>query len=253
MERELTDKIALVTGAGSGIGRATALALAGAGAQVVVSDVVETGGHETTAAIQAAGGQAAFMQADISSEPAVAALAQSIEQEYGRLDIAVNNAGIGGRGANIIDYGVDDWHAVLNVNLHGVFYCLKHELPLMIRQSAGVVVNVASMAGLRGLANSAAYSASKHGVIGLTKSAALEVSRHNIRVNAVCPVFTRTPLFEGLFEAHPDYEEKLLRNIPLRRYAQPEDIAATILWLSSAAAEFMTGVAVPVDGGFSAQ
>lgn len=250
---QFKDKVALVTGGASGIGRATALTLAAQGAVVVVSDITEAAGQETVDLIEAAGGQGQFIQADVAQIEQVATLMQHIVDRFGRIDIAINNAGIGGRGANVADYTFEDWHRVMDVNLNAVFYCMKYQLQQMVKQGGGVIVNTASIAGLRGLANSSAYSASKHGVIGLTKSAALEYARHQIRVNAVCPVFTRTPLFDQLFEDRPDYEEKLLRNIPLRRYAQPDDIAKVIVWLCSGESDFMTGQAIPVDGGLTAR
>jgi len=253
MNTDFEDRIVLVTGAASGIGRATALAFAGRGAVVIVSDITEAAGEETVQQIEQAGGQAQFIKADVAQVAEVLAMVQTISQTYGRLDFAINNAGIGGRGANVADYTLEDWQQVIDINLNGVFYCMKYELQQMVKQNGGTIVNTASVAGLRGLANSSAYSASKHGVIGLTKSAALEYARHNIRVNAVCPVFTRTPLFDKLFESRPDYEEKLLRNIPLRRYGQPDDIAGVITWLCSDDAGFVTGLAVPIDGGLTAR
>lgn len=245
-------KIALITGAGSGIGRATALAFAAVGAAVVVSDVHETGGQETVALVEQAGGEAFFVGADVSRPDEVAALVAETVRRCGRLDIAVNNAGIGGAWARTADYPLDDWARVLAVNLSGVFYCMQQELRQMVAQGSGAIVNVASIAGQRALANAPAYTASKHGVIGLTRTAAQEYARQNIRVNAVCPVFTRTPLFEGMIEGNDRLAERLMQNIPARRFGEPQEIADAILWLCSDAAGFVTGQALNVDGGLTA-
>ena len=250
-------KIVLVTGAGSGIGRATALAFVAGGASVVVSDVNEAGGHETVDLIRQAGGEAHFVGADVSQPDEVAALVAETVRQFGRLDIAVNNAGIGGAWARTADYPLDDWARVLAVNLSGVFYCMQQELRQMTAQSGaaqggGAIVNVASIAGVRALANAPAYTASKHGVIGLTRTAAQEYARQNIRVNAVCPVFTRTPLFQEMIEGNDRLAERLLHNIPARRFGEPEEIADAILWLCSDGAGFVTGQAVNIDGGLTA-
>ncbi len=247
-----TGKIALITGAGSGIGRATALAFAAAGASVVVSDVVETGGQETVGLVSEAGGEALFIGADVSQLDEVAALVAESVRHFGRLDVAVNNAGIGGAWARTADYPLDDWARVIAVNLSGVFYCMQQELRQMLAQNGGAIVNVASIAGQRALANAPAYTASKHGVIGLTRTAAQEYARQKIRVNAVCPVFTRTPLFQGMIEGNDQLAERLVQNIPARRFGEPEEVADAILWLCSEGAGFVTGQAVNVDGGLTA-
>lgn len=247
-----TEKVALVTGAASGIGRSTALGFGQAGATVIVADLNEDGGAETVQCIHDAGGEARFFPADVANPDDVAALVQMVVADYGRLDFGINNAGIGGGWTRVADYPFAEWDRIIAVNLSSVFYCLHFELKQMLKQGHGAIVNVSSVAGLRGLARSAAYSASKHGVIGLTKSAALEVAHENNRINAVCPVFTRTPLFEALFQVNPSYEERIKRNIPMRRYGKPEDIAAAILWLCCDQAAFVTGQALPLDGGLTA-
>lgn len=252
MAKLFEDKIALITGAASGIGRATARAFAEEGARVIVLDVSTEAGHETVQLVEEDGGEAAFIKADVSQAEEVQAAIQTIIETYGRLDIGINNAGIAGPWTRVADLSFDDWERVLAINLNGVFYCMHYEIKQMLQQGAGVIVNTASVAGLRGLANASAYSASKHAVVGLTKAAALEYARQGIRVNAVCPVFTRTPLFEEMFELNPNYEEKLKRNIPMRRYGTPENIADAIVWLCSDAASFVTGQAVPLDGGMTA-
>jgi NAD(P)-dependent dehydrogenase (short-subunit alcohol dehydrogenase family) len=252
MSEQFSQKVALITGAASGIGRSTALAFGQEGAQVIVSDVSVEGGEETVQMIKDAGGEAHFVWADVSNEGDVAALVQTAVETYGRLDIGINNAGIGSNWKRLADYELEDWNRVIAVNLSGVFHCMLHELKQMLQQGNGAIVNVASIAGLRGLANSSAYTASKHGVVGLTKSAALEYATQNIRINAVCPVFTRTPLFEALFDVNPTYEERIKKNIPMRRYGKPEEIAQAILWLCSDTADFVTGHALPLDGGMMA-
>ena len=249
MHERFSKKVALITGAASGIGRSTALAFAQEGAQVVVSDVAVEGGQETVQLIQDAGGEAHFVQADVSEENEVAVLVQTAVSHYGRLDFGINNAGIGSSWKRLADYELAEWNRVIAINLSGVFHCMVHELKQMVQQGGGAIVNVASIAGLRGLANSAAYTASKHGVVGLTKAASLEYATQNIRINAVCPVFTRTPLVEALFDVNPTYEERIKLNIPMRRYGKPEEIAQAILWLCSAETSFMTGHALPLDGG----
>lgn len=244
--------MALITGAASGIGRSTALAFAREGAQVIVSDVAVEGGEETVQLIQDAGGEAHFIRADVAEMDEVAGLVQTAVERYGRLDIGVNNAGIGSNWKRLAEYELEDWNRVIAVNLSGVFHCMLHELKQMVQQGSGSIVNISSVAGLRALANSAAYTASKHGVIGLTKTAALEYATQNIRINAVCPVFTRTPLFEAMFDINPTYEERIKKNIPMRRYGEPEEIAQAILWLCSDQANFITGHALPIDGGMMA-
>jgi NAD(P)-dependent dehydrogenase (short-subunit alcohol dehydrogenase family) len=252
MVKQVGGKVALVTGAASGIGRATALAFAGEGAEVVVADIDAEGGRETVKLIEEASGEATFVRADVSQPADVEVMVQGCVDVYGRLDFGINNAGVEGAWARTADVSLGEWERVLAINLTGVFNCMRHEIPVMLKQGGGAIVNVASIAGLRVLANSSAYSASKHGVIGLTKAAALEYARQQIRINAVCPVFTRTPMLESLLSVNESYEERLKRNIPMRRYGTPEDIAAAILWLCSDAAGFVTGHALPLDGGIMA-
>jgi len=245
-------KIALITGAASGIGRATALAFAAGGASVVVSDVNETNGQETVELIRQTGGDGLFVAADVTQPAAVESLVAETVQAFGRLDMAVNNAGIGGPLARTADYPLAAWEQVLAVNLSGVFYCMQQELRQMLAQGGGVIVNVASIAGQRALANAPAYTASKHGVIGLTRTAAQEYARNNIRINAVCPVFTRTPLLQEMIGDNTRLADRLLHNIPARRFGEPDEIADAILWLCSDGAGYVTGQAINVDGGLTA-
>ncbi|MSR84536.1 MAG: SDR family oxidoreductase [Candidatus Latescibacteria bacterium] len=253
MNAELQGKVALVTGAGSGIGRATAQAFALAGAQVVVADVDPKGGEKTVALIAGAGGQALFVQADVTQAAQVEALVGQAVSAYGGLDCAFNNAGIGGTGASTAEYTEEDWDRLMAVNLKGVWLCLKYELRQMLRQGRGAIVNNASVWGIAGLENAAAYTASKHGVVGLTKVAALENATTTIRVNAVCPGFTRTPLIEQLLIDRPEMEAKIMARQPIGRLGTPEEVAAAAVWLCSPASSFVTGQALGVDGGLLAR
>lgn len=245
-------KVCLITGAGSGIGRAASLAFAKNGAHIIVTDVAIEGGEETVRMVERAGGKAEFMKVNVSKSAEVDQMVEKVVKQHGKLDIAINNAGIGGPWGRLSDITFADWDRLMDINLSGVFYCMKAELTAMAEMKTGAIINVSSIAGLRGLAHSSAYSASKHAVIGLTKSAALEYARANIRINAVCPAFTRSPLFDKMFEIDPSYQEKLLRNIPMRRYGQPDDIADAMVWLASDDASFVTGQCLPLDGGMTA-
>lgn len=245
------ENVALVTGAASGIGRETALRFAELGASVVVADVDSDGGQDSVNQVQACGADGLFVRCDVSDPQDVARLVQQAVNRFDRLDFAVNNAGIGGPWEPLRSYPHEGWDRVLAVNLTGVFYCMQEEIGPMARQG-GSIVNVASLAGKLGLPNQAAYTASKHAVIGLTRVAAQEVARHNIRVNAVCPVFTETPLFNPLIAGNPDRAEKLLERIPMRRFGKPRDIADAIVWLCSDQSRFITGQAINLDGGMTA-
>jgi NAD(P)-dependent dehydrogenase (short-subunit alcohol dehydrogenase family) len=252
IHQPFAEKTALITGAGSGIGRAAALAFAAGGVTVVVSDVNEVGGQETVELIRQAGGDALFVAADVSKPDEVESLVAETVRACGRLDIGVNNAGIGGLWARTADYPLAEWDRVLGVNLNGVFYCMQQEIRQMLAQGGGVIVNVASIAGQRALANAPAYTASKHGVIGLTRTAAQEYARSNIRINAVCPVFTRTPLLDGMLAGKAGLADRLLHNIPARRFGEADEVADAILWLCSDGAGYVTGQAINVDGGLTA-
>lgn len=245
----LENRVCLVTGAGSGIGRVTAQRMAEEGAQVMVSDRDSDGGNETVALIRSAGGDARFVACDVSKAAEVERMIAETMNAYGRLDCAVNNAGVGGLMSPVHEKTEDEWDFVLAVNLKGVWLCMKHEIAAMLENGGGAIVNTASVAGLLGFRNASAYAASKHGVIGLTKSAALEYARKGIRVNAVCPGFTDTPMVQTMVEFVPVMKEITQKAAPMRRLGQPNETAEAIVWLCSEKASFVTGHALPIDGG----
>lgn len=245
-------KVAVVTGAASGIGRVSAKFYARDGAKVVVSDVNQTGGQETVEMIKDAGGEATFIQADVSDPGDCQALVNLAVERYGRLDIAFNNAGIGGEQNPTADYSVEGWQKLIGINLSGVFYCMKYEIPAMLQSGGGAIVNMASILGEVGFANSPAYVSSKHGLLGLTQNAAIEYGAQGIRVNAVGPGFIRTPLIAELEENEEIYN-LLVSLHPIGRLGEPEEVAELVIWLSSDKASFVTGSYYPVDGGYLAR
>lgn len=245
------EKVVLITGAGSGIGKTTALAFAQEGARLVIADINEASAKDTAQIIQDQGGDALPIQCDISHESDVVTMIKAIMDHFGRLDIAINNAGIGGVPAPTHDYPLEVWQRVIDVDLTGVFLCMKYQIPHMIKDG-GAIINISSAAGLSGFAKHSAYAAAKHGVIGLTKSAAIEYARKGLRVNAVCPAFTETPMVAGLREVNPKLGKALPTTMPMGRLGDPAEIAAAILFLASDQAGFITGTALPVDGGKAA-
>ncbi len=254
MPGRLEGKVTLITGAGSGIGRATALACACEGARLVVADRVVAGGQETVAMIEQEGGEATFVQVDVTQADEVEALVAQVVATYGRIDCAHNNAGIEGQLARTADYLEDDWDRVIAVNLKGVWLCMKHEIPPMLQQGGGAIVNTASLAGLVGARRLSAYVASKHGVVGLTKTAALEYAKAGIRINAVCPGIIHTSMVERMYlDQRPELEARLIATEPIGRLGQPEEVAQAVLWLCSDAASFVTGHTMTVDGGLYAE
>jgi NAD(P)-dependent dehydrogenase (short-subunit alcohol dehydrogenase family) len=252
MAKELEGKVGLVTGGTSGIGRDTAVLFAKAGAKVVVAGRRETEGKETVELIRAAGGDGLFVKADVSKTAEVDALIQKTVEKFGRLDVAFNNAGIEGVWVPIVRQSEEDWDRTININLKGVWLCLKYEIRQMLKQGgSGAIVNMASVTGLVGSSGAAAYSASKHGVIGLTKSAALETAKNGIRVNAVCPAVVETPMGKRLFGA-PQVHKYVLGCHPIGRFGRPTEIAEAVVWMCSDRASFMTGQSLVLDGGFLA-
>lgn len=246
------DKSVLITGAGSGIGKATALAFAAAGAKVAVSDINEDGGRATVEEIKKGGGIAFFKRCNVANYRAVVELVHETVSQFGSLDIALNNAGIGGNRVPTSNYDISEWDQVISINQTGVFYCMREELKIMSKQGSGCIVNVSSIAGMRALPMTIAYTASKHAVIGMSKTAALEYARYGIRVNAVCPVFTETPMVEALVGEQKDLAEKLVKTIPMRRFGQVEDIVNAIFWLCDEKSSFVTGQSLAIDGGQTA-
>ena len=246
----LENKVAIITGAGSGIGKATARLFAGQGAKVVVSDINEQNGKAVVEEIKATGGEAVFFKADIASPADNEALVKQAIDQYGKLDIAVNNAGIGGPLGLTGEYPLEGWKKTIDINLSGVFYGLRYQLPAMLK-NGGSIVNMASILGQAGTKLSPAYVAAKHGVIGLTKASALEYADKNIRINAVGPGYIRTPLVENTLD------EAALKSLvglhPIGRLGTSEEIAELILWLASPKASFVTGAYYPADGGYLAQ
>ena len=248
----LKDKVALITGGSSGIGRAVALAWAREGAKVVVSDVDRGGGEETVEQVRTAGGEAIFIAADVGKPEECEALVLGAVEMFGRLDIACNNAGIGGPQAPTADYPLDGWAQVIGINLSGVFYGMKYQLPAMLKNGGGAIINMASILGAVGFAGAPAYAAAKHGVVGLTQTAALEYSAQGVRINAVGPGFIHTPMISAL-EDNKAVNDMLVAAHPIGRLGRAEEVAELVLWLSSEKASFVTGAYYPVDGGYIAR
>jgi NAD(P)-dependent dehydrogenase (short-subunit alcohol dehydrogenase family) len=247
---DFTGKVAFITGAGSGIGRATALAFARAGASVVVADIGEQGNQETARLIEQEGGRVLAVKCNVVQKDDVKAALDKTIVAFGRLDFAFNNAGIEPRkAAPTADYDEEEWNRIIDVDLRGVFLCMKYEIPLMLEQGGGAIVNTSSGAGIIGIKGSPAYTAAKHGVIGLTKAAALDYAAQNIRVNAVCPGYIETPMMGRFTGGTPEGRVKVISEEPIGRMGRPEEIAATVLWLCSEAAGFVVGHALVVDGG----
>lgn len=246
----LKNKVALVTGAGSGIGRAISILYASEGARVLVSDVDEKGGNETVAEITAQGGEAFFVGADTSKPDDNKNAVEQAMKKFGALHIAVNNAGIGGALALAGEYPVEGWDKVIAINLSGVFYGLRYQIPAIISSGGGSIVNMASILGQAGTRNSPAYVAAKHGVVGLTKAAALDHAHQNIRINSIGPGYIKTPLLDSLDEATT---KALVALHPIGRLGTSEEIAELALWLNSDKASFVTGAYYNADGGYLAQ
>ncbi len=244
MVRWLEGKVALVTGGSSGIGRASAVAFARDGARVIIADVDVKGGKETMRMIDEGGGEAIFVRADVTKAAEVEALIYKVIETYGQLHYAFNNAGVEAHRAPTADCTEEDWDRIINVNLRGVWLCMKYEIPQIVRSGGGAIVNTSSTAGLRASPNIAPYVASKHGVVGLTKCAALEYAKVGVRINAICPGAIETPMLERLVA-----RGRKLTLGPMGRKGGPEEVAEAVVWLCSNAASFVTGHTLAVDGG----
>lgn len=252
MTTGLEGKVGLVTGGTSGIGRDTAVLFAKSGVKVVVAGRRELEGNETVDLVRAAGSEGLFVKADVSKASEVETLIQKVVERFGRLDIAFNNAGFEGVWAPIVRQSEEDWDRTIDINLKGVWLCLRYEIRQMLNQGGGgAIVNMASIYGLIGSAGAAAYSASKHAVIGLTKTAALENARRGIRVNAVCPAHIETPMAERIFRV-PQTRKYALSCHPIGRFGRPTEISEAVVWMCSDRASFMTGQSLVLDGGFLA-
>lgn len=245
----LKEKIAIVTGAGSGIGEATALTFAKEGARVVVADVVDSAGNDTVEQIRAAGGDSIYIRADVTSADDIQGMVSATISNYGKLDVLFNNAGIAMRLA-VADLPEEDWDRCIAINLKGAYLGSKYAIPAMITNGGGSIINTASIYGIVGGLNRAAYVASKGGIVNLTRGMALDYAKNNIRVNCICPGFTDTPIIQNIVET-PDRYKALVDQHPLGRLAKPLDIAFGALYLASDESAFVTGIALPIDGGYT--
>ena len=252
-DKPFAGKVAFVTGAANGIGRATALAFARAGANAVVADVSEKGNQETARMIEELGGRALAVRCDVSrGQDVKVALAKALET-FGRLDFAFNNAGVEQKNAATAEIGEEEWDRIVDTNLRGVFLCMKYEIPLLLKQGGGAIVNTSSGAGVIGIKGGAAYAAAKHGVIGLSKSAALDYASHNIRINAVAPGYIETPMMDRFTGGTAEGRGNVIAEEPIGRMGKPEEVAGAVLWLCSDAARFVIGHTLVVDGGQTVQ
>lgn len=251
---QLENKVVIITGAGSGIGAASAVLLARHGALVVVSDIQNERAQKVAEDIISAGGKALAQQTNVTKYGEVEMLISNTIKEYGRVDIMVNNAGIGGENQRkTAEHTLEDWDNVISVNQTGVFYCMKLALKQMMKQGHGNIINIASLAGLKPSGNNLSYSASKFAVVGMTKSAALEYGRKNIRINAVCPGYTHSALLDKLLGSRPEMSDILKKMIPMGRFGEPYEIAEAVAWLASDNSKYMTGQTLILDGGTSLQ
>lgn len=251
MEKDFQNKVAIVTGGSFGIGRSAAIAFAKRGAKVMVADCVED--NETINLIKLFGGEAIFFKCDVSVEKDVRLMVEQTINSFGRLDFAFNNAGIEGVSAPTHLCTEENWDKTINVNLKGIWYCMKYEIPNMLKNGKGAIVNNASIAGLVGFPGLPAYVASKHGIIGLTKNAALENAKLGIRVNTVCPGVIKTPMVDRFTGKNKEVEKQFENMEPIGRMGQPEEVAEAVVWLCSEGASFVTGLSMAVDGGWVAQ
>jgi len=248
----LENKVVVITGAGSGIGEACASQFAKNGAMVVIADIDLKKAQEVARKLSGQNGKTQAIKMDVTDYDEVESALQKIVDSYGQIDIMVNNAGIMNQlRAPTADHTFDDWDRVIAINQTGVFYCLRSSLKHMMNQGHGRIVNIASLAGLKASGHNLAYSASKFAVVGMTKSAAMEYAPYNIRINAVCPSYTQTPMLDSVVEKQPGIDKKLLRFVPMGRFAEADEIADAVLWLSSDQSKFITGQTITIDGGLS--
>lgn len=248
-------KAGLVTGAGSGIGQASAVAFAREGAKVIVSDISEEAGNETVKLIRDMGGEAEFFKCDVSNEEQVKELVETVVSTYGKLDFAHNNAGANGSFAPLGEMDSSTFDKVIKINLYGTFYSMKHQINAMLKSGGGSIVNTASGAGVIGIANNGPYNAAKFGVVGLTRNTAMDYGKEGIRVNALAPGSTMTPMMQNAFDqnaGNPEFADSILGDIPMGKLAEPEDQGNAVVWLCSEQARMITGVTLPVDGGYLA-
>jgi NAD(P)-dependent dehydrogenase (short-subunit alcohol dehydrogenase family) len=245
----LGGKVAFVTGAASGIGRATALAFAREGANVVVADIDQRGNQDTAGMIEDLGGLALAVVCDVTRSEDVQTSLNATVERFGRLDYAFNNAGAEQRPKLTVDITEEEWDRIITINLRSVFLCLKYEIPLMLQHGGGAIVNTSSGAGIKVFGRGAAYAAAKHGVVGLTKDAALDYASSNIRINAICPGIIDTEMMDRFTGGTPEDRDRVIAQEPIGRMGRPDEIAATVVWLCSDAASFVTGHAMVVDGG----
>jgi NAD(P)-dependent dehydrogenase (short-subunit alcohol dehydrogenase family) len=250
--RSFAGRVAFVTGAANGIGRAAALAFASKGASVVAADLAEQANQETARMIEKAGGRALAVKCDVSRDNDVSAVLEKAVATFGRLDFAFNNAGVEQPITPAADITQEEWNRIVDINLRGVFLCMKHEIPLMLKQGGGAIVNTSSGAGVKGIAGQAAYCAAKVGIVGLSKAAALDYAKSNIRVNAVCPGIINTPMMDRFSGGTAEGRERVIAQEPIGRMGKPEEIAAAVVWLCSDAAAFVIGHAMVIDGGQTA-
>lgn len=246
----MKDKTVIITGAASGIGKATAELFARYGANVVISDIQEEAGKATTESIKSAGGKASFLKVDVSSPEEMEALVNFAVNTYGKLDIAINNAGIGGELNPVADMSIEGWQKVIGINLNSLFYGMKYQIQAMLKNGSGSIVNISSILGSVGFAGSAGYTAAKHGIVGLTQAAAIEYSARGIRINAVGPGFIDTPLLNAL---DTEMKKQLVALHPIGRLGKSEEVAELIYWLGSDKSSFATGSYYPIDGGYLAR